>query len=217
MARALLVLAAVVLSSTASGKSLEMPLPGALDLASGTPAEPGRGDLSISDGVIRAPMGIRVATSGTSQFQMMVPLMMDVSLICRATDGREFRVKVLADGGDRLMLEVLAPGESPRQTGPLQGAFILAAMAVDGLPTDMALPPLRLHPDGTYQLGSARGRFEQRPRWLVLDGHYQSWGQAEIAEGGEQLIFRFRRGRHVVQAVLQRVEEVPERALVATQ
>jgi len=122
----------------------------------------------------------------------------------------------MAYAGHEVILEVLGEGESPAPPPALRGAYVLSGMAVDGLVTDLSMPPLRLLPDGSYQLGSARGRFQQQPRWLVLDGYYQSWGRAEISGGGEELVFRFRRGGHTVQAVLRRVEEVPERALVAT-
>ena len=213
MARALFVL--VLLSSfEASGKSLELPVPGSLDLATLAAVEAGKGDLSFSGGLIRAPHGIRMASSGTALLPAL-PLVMATPLLCRAADGREFQVTVLADAGSRVMLEVHAPGHVPAAMAAIQGTFVLAGMAVDGLATDLPLAPLRLRPDGTYQLGSARGRFEQKPRWLVLDGYYQAWGPGEIAEGGEMLVFRFRRGGHLVQAVLQRVEEVPERTLVA--
>ncbi|HYV47731.1 MAG TPA: hypothetical protein VFA20_22890 [Myxococcaceae bacterium] len=215
MARALFVLV-VLFAWDAFGKPVEVSVPGALDLATLAPAELGKGDLSIQDGVLRAPQGIRFASAGPERL-MLVPLVMDVALVVRAADGREFRVTVLADAGRTLMMDVAAPGEAaPKPPAQLQGTYVLAAMSLDGLPTDMALPPLRLREDGSYQLGSAKGRWDQEPRWVTLDGYYASWGRAEIAEDGEQLRFRFRRGAHLVQAVLQRVEEVPERALVAT-
>jgi len=214
MARALFVLV-LVSSFEASGRSLELPVPGALDLATLAVVEVGKGDLSISGGLIRAPHGIRMASSGPA-FLPALPLVMDAPLLCRAADGRELQVTVLADAGSRVMLEVRAPGQVPAAPAAIQGTFVLVGMAVDGLATDLSLPPLRLRPDGTYQLGSARGRFEQRPRWLVLDGYYGAWGPAEIAGGGELLVFRFRRGVHLVQAMLQRVEEAPGRALVAS-
>lgn len=215
MARALFVLV-VLFAYDAFGKPVEMPVPGALDLAALAPAELGKGDLAIQDGVIRAPQGIRLASAGPERL-MLLPLVMDAALVVRAADGREYRVTVLADAGQTMTLDVLAPGEAaPKPLAALQGTYVLAAMSLDGLPTDMALPPLRLREDGSYQLGSARGRFDQQPRWLTLDGHYEAWGRAEISGDGEQLRFRFRRGAHLVQAVLQRVEEVPERALVAT-
>jgi hypothetical protein len=215
MARVLFVLV-VLFAYDAFGKPVEMPVPGALDLTTLAPAEIGKGDLSIQDGVIRAPQGIRLASSGPERL-LLVPLVMDAPLVVVAADGGEYRVTVLADAGRMLMLDVLAPGEAPpRPVTALQGTYVLAAMSMDGLATDMPMPPLRLREDGSYQLGSARGRFDQQPRWLTLDGHYGSWGRAEIAEGGEQLRFRFRRGSHLVQAVLQRVEEVPQRTLVAT-
>lgn len=215
MARVLFVLL-VLLAFDVYGKPVEMPVPGALDLSSLAPAEPGRGDLSVRDGIIRAPNGIRLASAGPERL-MLLPLVLDAPLLCRAADGREFRVTVLASAGRQLLLDVLEPGESPpKQAAALQGTYVLAGMAVDGLSTDLAMPPLRLLADGHYQMGRARGRFDQQPRWLALDGYYQAWGRAEIAEGGEQLLFRFRRGAHTVQAVLQRVDEVPERTLVAT-
>jgi len=187
-----------------------------LDLATLASTDLGRGDLSIQDGVIRAPQGIRLASAGPERL-MLLPLVLDAALVVRAADGREYRVTVLANAGRTLMLDVLAPGEpAPKPLGALQGTYVLAAMSMDGLATDMPLPLLRLREDGSYQLGSARGHFDQQPRWLTLDGHYESWGRAEISADGEQLLFRFRRGAHLVQALLQRVEEVPERALVAT-
>jgi hypothetical protein len=215
MARALFVLV-VLFAYDAFGKPVEMPVPGTLDLATLAPAAPGRGDLSVQDGVLRAPQGIRLASAGPERL-LLLPLVLDAALVVRAADGREYRVTVLADAGQTLMLDVVAPGDAaPKPTGPLQGTWVLAAMSLDGLATDMPLPPLRLREDGSYQLGSARGHFDQEPRWLTLDGHYASWGRAEISPDGEQLLFRFRRGAHLVQAVLQRVEELPERALVAT-
>jgi len=215
MARVLFVLV-VLFAWDAFGKPVEMPVPGALDLATLAPAELGKGDLSIQDGVIRAPQGIRLASAGPERM-MLVPLVLDAALVVLAADGREFRVTVLADAGQTLMLDVAAPSEAaPKPPAALQGTYVLSAMSLDGLPTDMALPPLRLREDGSYQLGSAKGQYDQQPRWLTLDGHYESWGRAEISPDGEQLRFRFRRGAHLVQAVLQRVEEVPERALVAT-
>lgn len=215
MARALFVLV-VLFAYDAFGKPVELPVPGALDLATLAPAELGRGDLSVQDGVLRAPAGIRLASAGPERL-MLIPLVLDAPLLCRAADGREFRITVLADAGRTLMLDVLAPGEAPaKPAAALQGTWVLSAMSLDGMATDMAMPPLRLNPDGSYQLGSARGRFDQETRWLSLDGHYEAWGRAEIAEGGERLHFRFRRGAHLVKAELQRVEEVPERALVAT-
>ena len=215
MARALFVLV-LMFAFDASGKPVEMPVPGALDLATLAAVELERGDLWVRDGVIHAPRGIRLASAGP-ELMMMLPVMLDAPLVCRAADGREFRVTVQALAGRQLLLDVRAPDEAPpRPEAPLQGTYVLAGMAVDGLATDLAMPPLRLLPDGSYQMGRARGHFEQVPRWLSLDGYYQSWGRAEIAEGGEQLFFRFKRGAHTVKAVLQRVEEVPERALVAS-
>jgi hypothetical protein len=215
MARALFVLV-VLFAYDAFGKPVELSVPGALDLATLASAELGKGDLSIQGGLIRAPQGIRMASAGPDRL-FLLPLVMDAPLVVRGADGLEYRVTVLADAGQTLMLDVLAPGEAPpRQAAALQGTYVLAAMSLDGVATDMAMPPLRLREDGSYQLGSARGRYDQQPRWLTLDGHYQSWGRAEIAGDGEQLRFRFRRGAHLIQAVLQKVDEVPERALVAT-
>jgi hypothetical protein len=215
MARAFFVLL-VLFAFEAWGKPVEMPVPGGLDLATLSPAEPDRGDLSVKDGVIRAPNGIRLASAGPERL-LMLPLVLEAPLLCRAADGREFQVTVLASAGRQLLLEVLAPGEAPPKPAPaLQGTYVLAGMAVDGLATDLAMPPLRLQADGSYRMGRARGRFDQQPRWLALDGYYQAWGRAEIADGGERLLFRFRRGARTVQAVLQRVDEVPERTLVAT-
>ncbi len=214
MARAFFVLL-VLFAFDAAGKPVELPVPGALDLATLAAAELDRGDLAVKDGVIRAPHGIRFASAGP-ELLMLLPVVLDAPLLCRAADGREFRVTVLASAGQQLLLDVRAPGEAPPPPpAPLQGTYVLAGMAVDGLATDLAMPPLRLLPDGSYQMGRARGRFDQEPRWLALDGYYQAWGRAEIAEGGERLFFRFKRGAHTVQAVLQRVDEVPERTLVA--
>src|SRR5947208_693910 len=132
MARALFVLV-LFFAYDAFGKPVEMPIPGALDLATLAPAELGHGDLSVQDGVIRAPQGIRLASAGPERL-MLVPLVLAAPLLCRAADGREFRVTVLADAGHTLMLDVLAPGDAPPgPTAALQGTYVLAAMSLDGL------------------------------------------------------------------------------------
>src|SRR5688572_21107157 len=169
MAR-LLFVAVVLFAFDAFGKVVEVPVPGGLSLEEAAPALPGQGDLSIGSGVIRAPNGIRMA-QGPSQFLLLVPLVMESPLVARSAGGREFDVTVLADAGKSLLVEVAVAGEAPRKGGSVVGAYVLAGMTVDGVAMDMALPPLRLHADGTYELGSARGRFEQRPRWVVLDGY----------------------------------------------
>src|SRR6187549_2035166 len=106
MARAFFVLV-VLFAFDAYGKPVEMPVPGALDLSTLAPAELGHGDLSIQDGVIRAPAGIRLASAGPERL-MLIPLVLEAPLLCRAADGREFRVTVLADAGQSLMLDVVA-------------------------------------------------------------------------------------------------------------
>jgi hypothetical protein len=213
MAR-LLFVAVVLFAFDAFGKVVEVPVPGGLSLEQAAPTPAGQGDLDIGGGVIRAPNGIRMA-QGPRQLLLLVPLVMNAPLVARSADGRVFDVTVLADAGKSLLVEVTAAGEAPRKEGPVAGVYVLVALTVDGVSMDMALPPLRLHADGTYELGAARGRYERRPRWVVLDGHYRAWGPAEIDASGEELMFRFRRGERMVEAVLQRVEEVPERALVA--
>ena len=89
MARALFVLV-VLFAFDAFGRPVEMPVPGSLDLSTLAPVELGHGDLSIQDGLIRAPAGIRLASAGPERL-MLVPLVMDAPLLCRAADGREFR------------------------------------------------------------------------------------------------------------------------------
>src|SRR6185503_4412520 len=124
MARALFVLV-VLFAYDAFGKPVELPVPGALDLATLAPAELGKGDLSIQDGVIRAPQGIRLAASGPERM-MLVPLVLDAALVVRAADGREYRVTVLADAGRTMTLDVLAPGEAaPKPLTALQGTYVL--------------------------------------------------------------------------------------------
>src|SRR5262249_30206444 len=141
MARALFVLV-LLFAFDAFGKPAELSVPGTLDLATLAPAEPGRGDLSVSGGLLRAPWGIRFASAGPERL-LLLPLVMDAPLLCRAADGREYRVTVLADAGSRLLLDVAAPGDAPPPQAPaLQGTWVLAAMAVDGLATDLSLPPL---------------------------------------------------------------------------
>src|SRR5689334_13639703 len=140
MARALFVLV-VLFAWDAFGKPVELPVPGALDLAALAPAEPGHGDLFFQEGVIRAPAGIRLASAGPERL-LLLPLVLDAPLLCRAADGREFRVTVLADAGRTLMLDVLAPDEAPpKPAAALEGTYVLSAMSLDGVATDMALPP----------------------------------------------------------------------------
>lgn len=160
-------------------------------------------DLTLKDRTIDARYGVRFDRQN-AEYVASMPLLIDEPIIAKDAGGAEYRVRVTAVVGRSRWIEI-TPLETVAPVPLDERSYRTQVVRVSGRPTKVPGVDVRLMPDGTYRVGTARGSWHKSEdgHWVVLDGYYARWGPGRMEADGLTITFTFERATQSLQVVLR--------------
>lgn len=162
-------------------------------LARASLSSPEDADLQVTSRGVFAPHGVK-RTSRGGGFEPVEVAVLGEPYDLKDAAGGKWRMWIRTAVGKVVEIELLRVVKpAPR----MERTFRAVAVTIDGMQADPTFAALTLFTDGSYRMGTVRGRFTVDEGGVTLDGVPSQWGRAAYTVNGDGLIFRFVRGRAV--------------------
>jgi hypothetical protein len=183
--------AATLLAAPASAEVFTAPQGFHFSLSRGSVSSPEDADLQVTPLGVTAKYGVRRVSRGGAFDKQEVAVLGEAYDLKDAAGGK-WRMWIRTAYEKKVEVELIRV----RRPAPAADRIYRAvAVTIDGMQAEPTFSALTLFADGSYRLGTGRGRYELDEGGVILDGVPRQWGRGAFAVNGEGLIFRFIRGQ----------------------
>jgi hypothetical protein len=148
-------------------------------------------ELLATTRTLQAPYGVR-REDGREQFSSSVAVSLGEVFLVRDARQGEHRVRVTMPKDGFVRVELLNAKKTLGLRAPAR--FRNTTATVNGVATPTGLGKLVLNADGTYRVGQSSGTWVIEDDVLRLRGAMAYWGVGRTTDGGQSLVFSYRRG-----------------------
>lgn len=154
-------------------------------------SSPEDADLEVTSHRVAAKYGVkRSSRKGAFQDREIAALGEPYDL--KDAAGGKWRMWIRSVAGETVAVELL---RVPKPGRSVDRKFRAVAVTIDGMQAQPTFADLTLFANGSYRLGTNRGRYQPDEGGVTFDGVPGQWGRAAYSVNADGLIFRFIRGR----------------------
>jgi hypothetical protein len=157
---------------------------------------PADAELSVTAEGVSAKYGIKRSRRG-GDFEKQEVTAFGEPYDLKDRGGGRWRMWIRSAAGKVIEIELLRLHPLVKKADRV---FHVVAVTIDGLRAEPTFAPLTLRGDGSYRLGTVRGRYRLDEKGVTLDGIPATWGRGAYTVNKDGLTFRFLRG-HIVYEV----------------